>query len=424
MRRVILLGYFFSETERVGALRIRGLANYLPRFGWEPIVITPRATQEDKSRFNIEESPHEDVLSKWRDALGIKKGSTLKQRHAPEASGSRKVLIDRITDTWEEIFAYPDYCRTWIEPAVSTARRIIRHQDVDAVVSSSSPVTSHIVAARLAKEHDLNWVADFRDLWTQNHYYPYSPIRRMVERRLEKVTIERASGLTTISQPLATRLSSLHSHKPVHVIPNGFDPSEIRTLPDSERIFTVSYTGYLYKGKRDPSLLFRALRSLSDKGDIDLSCVSVRFYGPNEDWLRKEAKVYDLQDVVHDYGLVTRSEAIEAQRRSHILLLLTWDNPEEVGVTTGKLYDYLAARRPIVSIGPAGSILDNLLRSTGAGRHVSNLRDAESAIGELYREHRDFNEVAYRGNEEEINRYSHIEMASKFSEVLHNLDSK
>ncbi|UCE45678.1 MAG: hypothetical protein JSU93_02005, partial [Methanobacteriota archaeon] len=120
----------------------------------------------------------------------------------------------------------------------------------------------------------------------------------------------------------------------------------------------------------------------------------------------------------------TRSEAMEIQRRSHILLLLTWDNPEEKGVMTGKLFDYMAARRPIISIGPSESVLDNLLRSTGAGIHVSYLAEVESVISEAYREYGSMNEVSYKGNEEEISKYSHVEMARKFSDLLTEISSR
>lgn len=117
--------------------------------------------------------------------------------------------------------------------------------------------------------------------------------------------------------------------------------------------------------------------------------------------------------------MVTRERAITEQRKAQILLLLTWNHPAEKGVYTGKLFDYLAARRPILSIGYTdGGVVKELLDKTQAGVHCSNETELREYLLKAYREYKELGAVQYHGIEAEIMKYSHREMARKFAKVL------
>ena len=90
------------------------------------------------------------------------------------------------------------------------AREILRKENIAAVISSSPPVTSHLIGGELKAEHEIPWIADIRDLWSQNHNYRYSPLRRALDRRLELKTLSKADALVTVSEPWAEKLRNLH----------------------------------------------------------------------------------------------------------------------------------------------------------------------------------------------------------------------
>ena len=221
----------------------------------------------------------------------------------------------------------------------------------------------------------------------------------------------------TVSEPLAKDIGSLHHETPVLAIPNGFDPDDVGSAPLTKE-FTITYTGQLYQGKRDPEPLFQATRELIAEGVIDPTAIEVRFLGPREYWLDQEIKKYHLEEMIKEYGMVPRKVVLTKQRESQILLLLNWNDTRERGVYTGKVFEYLAARRPILAIGGPTGVVSELLEETGAGVHASGLESIKEALARWHKEYEATGQVSYQGLNEKIAKYSHREMARKFAEVL------
>ena len=126
------------------------------------------------------------------------------------------------------------------------------------------------------------------------------------------------------------------------------------------------YTGQLYKGQRDPTMLFEAMRDLIKDGSIAASDVRIRFYGVIEPWLPVLVAEYGLKEVVELNGPTPRKDVMEYQRRSQILVLLPWADPRETGHHSAKLFEYLAAGRPILAVGGSHGVLTQSLEETHA----------------------------------------------------------
>jgi hypothetical protein len=279
------------------------------------------------------------------------------------------------------------------------------------------------VANKLKTLFGIPWVADFRDLWTQNHYSEHFILRKILEKRLETTTISAADILTTVSQPLAIKLRENHRKKQVNTIMNGFDPEFKNPGTKTTEKFTIVYTGALYQGKRDPEPLFQATSELINSGKISSSDIEILFYGTDDDWLFNDIKKYKLENVINVCGPILREESIFQQRKAQVLLLLTWNHPGEKGVYTGKLFDYLAAQRPILAIGIPGSVIEELFKSTKVGTYVSCVEELKIAILSYYQEYKLTGKVAYKGNLTEIDKYSHREMARQFAKVLESISN-
>jgi glycosyltransferase involved in cell wall biosynthesis len=423
MKRVLIISRYYLDLKDIASIRINGLTKFLPEFGWKPYILTSGSdsTGSFQSRINVFEAPYEDKRIKWKRMLHLNEDQSLNEQFHVRTKKDKKSFGNYILNIWEEIFCYPDSVTSWRKPAVELGRSIIERNLCDAMISSSGPPTCNLIANDLKEDYNLPWIADFRDLWTQNHYNQFSRFRRFFERRLEIEALSNADALTTVSEPLAEKLKDLHPSKNIFSIPNGFDPGQRNPGSPLEKRFTITYTGALYRGRRDPEPLFQALSSLISKGYLDPKDLSVDFYGHKEDWLEDDVKRYGLDGVVRINGSVSRDESVEVQRRSHLLLLLTWNNKEERGVYTGKLFDYLAAGRPILSVGMSGGVVEDLLKATGAGFQPKTVQDIEQIIMNAYNEYKSENTVAYNGISSEIDKYSHIEMARKFASVLDDL---
>jgi len=420
-KKVLVITYSFPPKPSVASVRMRGLAKYLPQFGWDPTFLTVELPGEPEEGYRVIQTPDpgdvtEHIKRKLR--LNPKEGLQDQLGIPDHISMSKKPLTGKIITGMKAWITYPDKRKYWKPVAVEILRNLLFREDFEALISSSPPVITHLIANEVQKEFGIPWVADFRDLWTGNHYYPYGSIRKLFDRRLEIKTINQASALITVSEPLSESLKSSHNQNIVVSIPNGFDSDgiEVGELDDK---FSITYTGQLYQGRRDPELLFKIIRDLLKENKIQDDLL-IKFYGDKVYWLDNLIRVYGLEDIAFQYGVVNRAEAIEEQRSSQLLLSLNWDHPQEKGVYTGKIFEYLAARRPILALGGPQGVVSELLNETKAGVHLRTERELRQAILTWYEEYQQKGFVSYQGNDKIYN-YSHEKMAQRFSEVLNDI---
>lgn len=435
MKKVLII------TNLLGASpRIPGLAKYFPEFGWQPIILTPPLGENPDSRFGppndikskieVIEAPCPSVSRFWRRILGFSFYQNIaiqfkKRFNTASEESFVKSLLTFFYKRGKKIIDYPDADKNWKSFAIKAADELWQKKNMDAIISSSSPVTSHIIARKLKTKYKIPWIADLRDLWTQNHNYGYGSLRKLVERKLELRTLRSAHVLVTVSQPWAEKLKMLHKGKTVYTIAHGFDPDKMsKGQDDLTSKFTITYTGQIYRGKQDPSKLFAVLRDLISERLIDPKDVEVRFYGPRQEWLGGEIEKHRLPNTVKRGGVVSREISFEKQRESQLLLLLNWEDPREKGCIMLKVFEYLAAQRPVLATGGFGDdVTKELLDETKAGIYCRNAREIKSILRKLYSEYKHKGKVDYHGDIEKINKYSYREMARKFAEILDGLNN-
>ena len=420
LRRVLIVCYWFPPVPSVGSVRVGALAKYLPRFGWEGVVVTPRRDGPRPAGLEIHETADRDRAATLKRRLRMDPDLALKDQlaaGAPRPGWASRARAQAI-EIGKAFVAFPDANRGWVPFAVATAERAAGGRAVDAVLTSSPPASAHLAGARIRARIGVPWLADLRDLWSQDHNSTASAWRRALERRLERRTFRSADALVTVSEPLAKQLRGLHPRKTVHTILNGFDPELIGLAPRLTPDFTLCHTGTFYQGKRDPTLLFETLATLFDAGALDRRRVRVRLFSRNEPWLGASIARFRLDDVVERVSWAPWTEALRAQQESQILLLLHWGGPAEAGVYTGKIFEYLAARRPVLVVGGGRGVLDDLLDDTGAGAHVADADALRERLVSWWKEYEAHGSVRYRGDTDRLARYSHERMAAEFAAAL------
>jgi glycosyltransferase involved in cell wall biosynthesis len=405
--------------------RITGLADYLTGFGWEPVVLTPPLPEKQETGYRVVETDYREFFGFLGKRLGFSEGSEddVHRNLEKRFGGKWQRLLNSLLTCGGALVNYPDIKRGWRPFAVTAGSELLAKEDFHAILSSSLPVTAHLVAAELKTKYNLPWLADLRDLWSQNHNYTYGPLRRLVDRRLEKKVLSGAEMLTTVSPPWAEELATLHPKQKVRTVPNGFDPL-LKKKETSELTpeFSITYTGRVYPGKQDISRFFTALSELIAEGRIDPTDVVVDIYGPVMAWLDAEVKTCGLADIVRCRGIVPREEVAERQRRSQLLLLLDWEDKNESGVYPGKIYEYLAAGRPILATGGhSGTVVHRLLEETAGGMHAVSKPDIRRALGVFYDEYRQQRQIKFHGRSRVIDNYSYRAMAERFAGLLDDI---
>jgi glycosyltransferase involved in cell wall biosynthesis len=268
----------------------------------------------------------------------------------------------------------PDLTDGWVKPAIIWAKA---HGPWDAVVSSGGPPAAHLAAlgikqARLAR----HWVADFRDLWTDNHIYAGLFPFTLAERRRERRVLAGVDRVVTVSPGLADRLRQ-KTDKPVEVIYNGYDPETFAGLspesafPPDGRVRVV-YTGTVYERGQDVSAICAAVAA-------EPSAILVVASDRPDVW-HAASRRFGLGDRLEFRGSVPRAESLRLQRDASALVLLDWYDPRH-GVLTGKVFEYLMSPAPIWVVGgsrtsPAAKLVREAGRGMALGRDVERIRTA------------------------------------------------
>jgi len=412
-----------------------GLAKYLPRYGWEPVVLTPRLSSglrpvELLPAGEIIETDYQDILGQWKARFGFDAKRGLHQQlNLPRSKTANRTLPHTAFMKWlKPLVFFPDLTKGWMPFAAEAIAQLKERAPVDAIITTSPPITCNQIGVYAKQVLGVPWLADFRDLWTQDTLARNdgnNAIFHFLDQRLERRILAKADALVTVSEPWVERLREKASGTPVHCITNAFDPDDFSFLPvPLTKTFSITYTGLLYQGKRDPSPLLEVLSELIQAGTMVRSDVEVRFFGPYEPWLQVLVAKYGLEGVVKIHEVVGRDKALRSQAESQMLLLIGWYDLNERGQHTGKLFEYLGAKRPILALGGAQGVMSEVLDETGAGVHALDKEQLREAVSRAYLAFRNTGRVPYQGRESVVKNYTHLEMARRFAQLLDGLVEK
>lgn len=413
MKKVLIIGHFWPYRD--GSHRIFGLARNLTDFGWEPIVITGPLLRKPEIDVRY-------VSKEYRNFVGMRSDKSFSDSMR-EKSAKMPAVFKKVGKflfiNFAKAFAYPDEHKNWEKSAIEAAEEIIKKEKINAIISTW-PVTSHLAAKKIKIKHNIFWIADFPDPWSQNHNYTYGKIRRYFDKILELKTISSADIITAAAPLYKKRQETLHK-KPAILISHGFEIDDFNALPVTlTKKFTVTYTGNIYRGKQDPLKILDVLKDLIADNAVDSNDIEIRFFGKYHDWLETEIKKRGLKKIAKQYGEVLNKVSFGKQKESQILLILNWE--EEKGVYPSKIFSYLAAKRPIFAVGGfTDDDVKEIIDETSAGIYACRQKDIKARFLDFYNEYKQKGRVDFRGDLKKISKYSQREMAKKFVEIINKI---
>lgn len=363
--KILYISFYYPPFNSIGAVRASKTVKYLTFLGHEVCVLSadsqllPTTLKDENVSVSVNYTSWINInlivalMSGGRQKVGVNGYPSFSKRFN---------ILNKLGYLYKLILNFPDAQIGWWPFAVSRGKKILREAEFDVIYASAWPVTSLLIARKLSKISGVPWVCEYRDLWTKNPYLSSPVWKKNIEKSLEMSVLKSSSGLVTISEPHARQMKEDY-HKPIAVVSNGFDPEEHDFTEVSEitsSVCKIVHAGTIYPGKRSPEPLFKALANLAEKKKK----FKLIFMGRYSETLAPLIPKYGLEDIVELHGQVSRKEAIIEQSKANVLLLLLWDSPEEEGNYSGKFFDYLGSRRPILLLGPkknvAAQIIENL----------------------------------------------------------------
>ena len=385
MKRVLVITYYWPPSGGSGVQRWVKFAKYLPQEGWQPVIYTPENPEYTAIDHTLEaEIPREAEIIRrpitepydiYRKLMGKGASTDMKTLSAgaskgevTEISSGKKTFKQRLSLWIRGNLFVPDPRVGWVRPSVRFLKKYLAEHPVDAVVTTGPPHSMHLIGQRLHKELGIPWIPDFRDPWSRMYYLKHLPMSARTWRRLramEQSVLDDCSTVLAVT-PLVQEEFQAQTKTPVAMITNGYDGGDFDQAVEPDGFFNVVHTG-LFAADGNPLNLWKAL-GLKAWADADFkAALRLRLVG------KVDREVYDaiaeagLKDNVIDLGYRDHLTAVREQLAATVLVLPLRNDPEYRPILPGKLFEYLASRRPVLGIGQEDGAMARVLADTGAG---------------------------------------------------------
>ncbi|MFC1828180.1 glycosyltransferase [Thermodesulfobacteriota bacterium] len=409
-KTVLIITQLYPPLNKTGALRAAFFSKYLPLFGWQPLILTSALE-------HVVECVDYDMLHGLPEEEQIFRVPNTEEDIEYDH-------ISRIKRFNRKLF-YPilTYHNKFTKNMIAQLESITQAYRINTIFATSGPPATHYIGSRAHKNWGIPWIADFRDILEQfipDKFHDRWYLKRLI--REQHSLVSSASELITVSHSLADQLENkLGRH--ITVIPNGFDdemmpPIKNQTFPS----FTLTYTGSIWDPRhRNPIPLFQALDMAIQKNFINQKDLEIRFIGTESEMVKAWQNQFLCGNKIKLLPRIPYKKCLREQKESCILIHLSHGKQE--GILTGKLFEYLGARRPIISIPGDNNEVDSLLHKTGAGVACRDVGSIIQNVCKWYKEWCKNKKVSYYGIEVEILKFSRKEQTRKLADILDKLPS-
>ena len=368
-RRILVIAYYYPPSTASGANRWAAMVRHFRRLGHEVWVVTSAATgayPDDAARGVVRAGD----LATSQLLRGALRRPSLRQPGDAVTDLPAPALLTRVLVPDAELLS-------WAPAALRAARRVIRDHAIECVITTGPPDSAHVAGLALGAGRPA-WIADFRDGWTFQPLAARWPTaaQRHIDAALERAVATRAQRTIGATRPIADDLERRLGSR-ARWIPNGWDPDlepdiaaagaglEIEEQGWVTLVHTGLFSGPRARGPRgrDPRALLRALRAINADAGSNGRRIRLLLAGRPTVEDQELVEQAALGDGVRHLGLLNRASAVALQRQADCLLLITGSDSSEA---TGKLFEYLAANRPLIALA-ANNEAARIVDSTGTG---------------------------------------------------------
>lgn len=432
-KKVLLVSYYWPPSGGIAVLRSLKLAKYLHHFGWEPIIFTAKGAAyptHDESNFKDVNPDWKIIKQKiWEPYTLFKLFSGRKQdsdvSNYLNVNQKKTNITDKIAIWIRSNFFIPDARAFWVKPSIRKISNFLNEHKVDAIYSCGPAHTNSLIASRVSQKFGIPHLADFQDPWTQVDYFAKLTLcKRSLAKhlKLEQEVLSNASAVSIVSHHWAADLKKL-CNRPISVIPWGFDYDDYEeTHVEQSSKFIIIHTG-LIGADRNPSTFLHTINKMiaSDPG-FGEKC-EIHFYGFIDEVVKETIRKHDRFNIIKVFSPIARDTLLKKMREASVLLLLLNKQANAAGRIPGKLFEYLALRKQILTLGELEGDASQIVKKSKAGIYsdYENSDLIESYLSDIY-------EQFVTGNlglnkQENIDEYSNYNTTSKFANLLDNIAS-
>ena len=416
MKRVLVITYYWPPSGGSGVQRWVKFAKYLPKEGWEPVIYAPENAdypaidttigKELPDTLEVIRRPIREPYAIYRRLMGKSA-----KREVTEISSGKKTWKQRLSLWIRGNLFVPDPRVWWVKPSVKFLKKYLKEHPVDAIVTTGPPHSVHLIGLKLHKAQGTPWVPDFRDPWSRMYYLKHLPMTAATWRKLRRQEQAVLDGCTTVLAvtPIVQEEFQAQTKTPVAMITNGYDAEDFKgPAPEPDGLFNITHTG-LFAKDGNPLKLWKVLGEMPESFRAKLR---IRLVGTVDREVLEAISANGLAGNVIELGYLDHAAAIREQRAATILLLPLRNDPQYRPILPGKLFEYLASRRPILGIGQTDGAMARVIAEAQAGETFD--WDDEAGI-------RRFLEKEPRQTEGSIDKYTRENLTAELARLLESI---
>ncbi|WP_139959406.1 glycosyltransferase [Flavicella sediminum] len=420
--KVLIITYYWPPSGGSGVQRWLKFVKYLQEFGITPVVYT--VANPD---YAIEDTTLEAKIPKGVEVIRepiwepYKLANLFSRKKKTKTSAGflehKPSFLGKVMTYVRANYFIPDARMFWIKPSVKHLEKYLKKQPVDFIISSGPPHSLHLIGLALKKKLNIPWVSDFRDPWTDIDYFHQLPLSKKAKQKhfdLEKEVLTNSNAVLVVGKTM--QQNYLPFNKNTFVVPNGFDIAAVSEKPNLDSQFSLTHIGMMNED-RNPLVLWKVLKELTEEIPSFKKDLEIKLIGKIAQPVLKEIEQKGLSGHLNQIEYLAHSEVQEYQRKSQVLLLAVNNVPSAKGIITGKIFEYLVAKRPILAIGPVDGDLAEILKETDAGTIVDfeDYTSLKRVILDLYK---GYQNNSLETKSEGIQKYHRKEITRQLSEIL------
>lgn len=381
---MLIITYYWPPSGGAGVQRWLKFSKYLAGSEWDPVIITvdPDFALYPALDESLEgEIPENIIVFRTRatDWFRIYGNRRTKVPSAGFATNRDDSFRGKLLRFIRGNFFIPDPRRGWNRFAFKKASELIVSENIKNVITTSPPHSTQLIGLKLKKRFPgINWIADLRDPWTDIYYYklfyPCYPARK-IDAGYERAVLLNADIITTVGPALADHFGSKLPgiENKLRIIHNGYDDSDFEDIiPSTPQRFTISYTGTLSDSYSLDGFI-NAVAGLRANGEDFL----IKFTGHISENLKSGFIAALGKDHLEFNPYADHKTVIIQMASSSIQLLVLANDAGNKSFLPGKLFEYIAARKPILCLGPVDGDTSRILEKGGYGK-CFNYEDSAS----------------------------------------------
>ena len=419
-KKVLIITYYWPPAGGSGVQRWLKFSKYLRDFEIEPVIYTI-----DNPSYPILDKSLESEIPKDLEILKqaiFEPNSMLSffgRNNKKESAGflnPNPTFFGSIIQYIRANYFIPDARKFWIQPSVNFLSNYLENNHIDAIITTGPPHSMHLIGLELKKKLGIKWISDFRDPWTEIDYFQQLPLTKKATKKhqdLEQEVLINSDMVVVVGETMKDKFLK-HTNR-IEVLTNGFDTIETSLTQELDEKFSITHVG-LMNSDRNPTILWEVLNEISNTNLNFKNDLRIKLIGKIDDAVIQDLKIFD-HNTIETIPYLDHKDVSKYQASSQVLLLSINEVPSAKGIITGKIFEYLQAKRPILAIGPEDGDAAMILKNTNAGTIVGfkNKTVLKAAILNLYK---DYKEGVLFVKSINIEQYHRKNITSQLAEVI------